>query len=168
MANRFTKALGGEIKISGGIAHFSTRSNIGGWHVIAAAKFAEAAGELEAEFADQEAGDFFQDIASNVMATIFFSVAAIEAAINELFKDAPETIPEQSPKLVRELWITYEIKTNLLDKYDLALLLKGKNKLDRGAKFVQHAEDLVRLRNALVHFKPESSDEDGLHKKLEA
>jgi hypothetical protein len=48
------------------------------------------------------------------------------------------------------------------------LLLKKKEPLERGATPFQNAADLIELRNALVHYTPEWSYEDGKHKKLGA
>lgn len=153
--------------MSGTMANGTVRSNLSAWHIIAAAQFARNAGELESSYAGKPFDDFYQDIASCVMASIFFSVAALEAGINELFTDASITIAEQTESLTREIWTQYEAKTSVLDKYNLALMLKNNEKLDKGNAGFQNAELLIRLRNALVHSKPEWSHENGKHKNIE-
>lgn len=46
-------------------------------------------------------------------------------------------------------------------------MVKGKNKFAQGKSPFQGADALIKLRNALVHFKPEWHDEQELHKKIE-
>lgn len=146
----------------------SVRSNLSAWHILAAGQFAREAGAIEELNKGKPFGDFYQDIASNVMAAVFFSVAALEAAINELFTDADKTIPEHPTELTDEFWKLFEQKPSILPKYEWALLLKGKEPLDRGAPPYQNADNLISLRNELVHYKPEWSYEDRKHKKLES
>lgn len=149
-------------------ANPSVMSNLSVWHLIAAADFAHRAGEIETMNAGKAFGSFYQEIASNVMGAIFFAVAALEASINELFKDSKTMISEQAEDLTQEIWDLFEQKTRLLDKYELALLLKGKGKLDRGIDIFANTTGLISLRNALVHFKPEWSHEQKKHKSIEA
>lgn len=151
---------------SSAMANLSVLSNLSVWHLVAAADFAHKAGEIETINSGKPFGDFYQEIASNVMAAVFFSVAALEASINELFKNSKTTISEQTEELTQEIWDLFEQKTSLLDKYDLALLLKGKNKLDKGIAVYANTAGLISLRNALVHFKPEWSHEQKKHKTI--
>jgi len=55
----------------------------------------------------------------------------------------------------------------ILKKYQVALALSGRRPLDRGAGTYQDAESLVKLRDCLVHHKPEWDDEGGKHQNLE-
>lgn len=148
-------------------ASLSMRSNLSAWHIIAAANFARNAWQIETANSGKPFGDFYQEIASNVMAAVFFAVAALEANINELFKDSDKSIPEQNQELAEEIWNLFEQKKSILEKYDLALLLKGKKRLDKSISVYQNAEGLIILRNELVHFKPEWSYEQKKHKRIE-
>jgi hypothetical protein len=153
--------------LQGMSAKLSVRSNLAAWHIIAAAQFARESAAIESANIGKPFGEFYQNIASCVMGSVLSSVAALEARINELFKDASTTISEQSPELNAAIWDVLEQKANILDKYDLALLLKGRSTLVKGVASYQNASALIALRNALVHFKPEWDHEDGTHKKLE-
>lgn len=144
----------------------SVRSNLAAWHIIAAAQFSRRSGQIESKYAGEPFGDFFQEIASNVMASVLFSVAALEASANEIFKDSHTTIIEQPMELTQELWNSFGQNASILDKYDLALLLKGKQKLTQGTAVYQNAANLISLRNALVHFKPEWSHKQTTHKTI--
>ena len=93
------------------------------------------------------------------------TVASLEAYANELFFDRTTVFPGYSEELLNHLWEAYE-KKPMLDKFDFALLLMRKPKLNRGARPVQDVDDLVELRNALTHFKPEWENEAVRHKKL--
>ena len=55
-----------------------------------------------------------------------------------------------------------------LDKYQMALLLAGKPKLDEGVVLVQDVKLLVDLRNALMHFKPATQVEAASPGRFEA
>jgi hypothetical protein len=63
------------------------------------------------------------------------------------------------------LWSTFKEKS-FLEKLNLALLLRGKPSLEKGTEPVQSVQDLVRLRNALIHFKPEWENEQIAHRDL--
>ena len=111
------KTQPGVFNITGGIPTLSTRANLSVWHILAAAEFARKAGEIENTNAGKPFGDLYQEIASNVMASVFFSVAALEANINELFKDSHKHIPELNLRIKKEFWNLIERKT-ILEKYD--------------------------------------------------
>lgn len=63
------------------------------------------------------------------------------------------------------VWESFE-RASILDKFQLALVLRSKQKLNRGDIAWQEAALLIELRNALTHFKPEWSDEADRHDKL--
>ena len=52
------------------------------------------------------------------------------------------------------------------DKYRLALVIRANKRLDRGATPARNADALIKLRNAVVHFRPEWFEENGKHEKL--
>ncbi|MCZ6829726.1 MAG: hypothetical protein O7F73_09085 [Gammaproteobacteria bacterium] len=57
-------------------------------------------------------------------------------------------------------------RESVLTKYSLALALRTGKKLDFGSEPVQSADALVKLRNAVVHFRPEWFDSQTKHEKL--
>ncbi|HEV7889127.1 MAG TPA: hypothetical protein VGP08_00740 [Pyrinomonadaceae bacterium] len=143
------------------------RSNLSARHMLAAAYFSRKAGEVEIVNIGMPFGDFYDEIAWSVTAAIFFSVAALEADANEIFIDAHMNLPEYDKELLDTIWEMIEKKT-ILEKYEMALFLKRKKRFDKGVSAYQDVDGLIKLRNALVHFKAEWSDEKKEHKKIEA
>jgi hypothetical protein len=142
------------------------RSNLSARHMLAAAYFCRKAGEIEKANLGKPFGGFYDDIAWNVTAAILFVVAALEADANEIFIDAHMYLPEYDKELLDMVREMVERKT-ILEKYETALFLRQKKRFDKSVSVYQDADNLVRLRNALVHFKAEWSDEKKEHKKLE-
>jgi hypothetical protein len=66
---------------------------------------------------------------------------------------------------ISTLWETFE-REPPLDKFDFALLLRHKPKLNRGARPCQDVALVIELRNALIHFKPEWDNEADRHRKI--
>lgn len=115
-------------------------------------------------------------------ASIFASVAFLEACINELFASVEHDnlevggrLPSVERMRLVEMRI-YLARLPALDRFQAALRLLGKQPFDRGGPPYQDAALLVRLRNALVHYEPRwrpagsevsaSIDESGLTKAL--
>lgn len=89
-----------------------------------------------------------------VAGTIFLSVAALEAAINAILIDDQD-------------WKDTD-KLCLLDKCDHALARHNNaEKLGRGTKVCQRVDALIKLRNGLVHYKPEWDDRLDAHKQIQ-
>jgi hypothetical protein len=143
----------------------AVRSNLSVTHILSAAMFSRAAGAIETANAEKAFGDFWEDIQANAIATILTSVAALEGYANELFVDHAEVFPELRLDIMTKLWELYEQKP-ILEKYDFALLLRQGSAFDRGAPPHQDIAALIKLRNALVHYKPEWSNEQVEHAKV--
>ncbi len=105
--------------------------------------------------------------------SVFFSVAALEAAINELFsmaadryvgafKDSPADLMER----MVAVWPDAE-RADILAKYALVARLANREPLPEDKTPYQPAKTLVQLRNALVHFKPEWDTAPEDHLKME-
>lgn len=111
---------------------------------------------------------------------IMMSVAFLEALVNEVYIDALDRadgnaneriapLDEDAGLLMAEFWRTTEGARRhvpVLDKYQTALRLAKIEPFSRGEVLFQDAERLVALRNALVHFKPETQ-EHGVETKFE-
>jgi hypothetical protein len=139
-------------------------------HLAAADYFAREAEAVEMAAAAQP-----DAVAHRAYVTggIISAVAALESSINELFLEAadrnPHTlpgVPEAVLSRMAGLWPHIE-RNALLDKYQVALTLADKPRLDRGDAEYQHATSVVKLRDALVHYKPEWDDEAEVHAQLE-
>lgn len=100
-----------------------------------------------------------------VISSIILSVAFLEAVINEIFSDCAddhvtERIKELPAKdLMARLWklgIPRTAAYPILEKYEIALELNNKQPIDQGLNPYQNAKILIELRNALIHFEPET------------
>ncbi len=101
------------------------------------------------------------------------SAAALESRINEIFLFAVDKnmnvfnkYDTSKIELLSEVWPSVE-QMPILTKYQIAILLSVNKKFDQGINPYQDADRLVRLRNALFHYKPEWNSALKGHKKLE-
>jgi len=148
-----------------GTPEVKNRMNYAVPHLISSAMFSRRVGEIEARYAGQGLGSFWDEILAHATASVFVAVAGLEAYANELFVDMDLNFPEVRKELMEQLWSTFEEKKTL-DKFDLALLLLKSPILVKGAEPVQGIDALIKLRNALMHFKPEWEPVE--HAKLSA
>lgn len=125
------------------------RSNLAVHHMMAAAYSARKVWELETVHAPEPFGDFFHEIMWNVTGTVFFAVAALEADVNEIFIDAEVNFPGHDRDVVNKMWELMEMN-GILEKYDLALFLRTKRRVDKGVASWDNADGLIKLRNLLV------------------
>ncbi|MGB3478355.1 MAG: hypothetical protein WBB67_04260 [bacterium] len=146
-------------------------------HIQSALLFAEEAGKIEVS----GEGDTSAIHQANVIASIFATVAFLEANINEIFTDSYDTmrgksandgknIPESLINQLGSMWqldVPKTAKYSILQKYQIALVTINKPLYDKGTNPYQDVDLLVKLRNALMHPEPESvvsqtSDDDTL------
>jgi hypothetical protein len=123
-------------------------------HMRTAVKLSVLCGDVEAKNKGARFGPFFDDIIDYSTACVTCSVAALECYINEIYIDRLVNFDGHSIKLMDDLWDVLERKS-AFEKYQFALLLRNKEKLDPASQTIGNAKVLVKLRNALVHFKPE-------------
>ena len=109
-----------------------------------------------------------------VTGSITLSIASLESTINETFLEAVHGnkalfahLQSNVPDLLCELWGQAE-RFSILEKYQIVLALSEKAKFGKGTPPYQDADSAIRLRNALVHYKPEWDDDVKEHKKLES
>ena len=100
------------------------------------------------------------------------SAAALESKINEIYLFAVDKnlnvfkgYELKILDILSEAWRVVN-EMPILSKYQIALLLCGKKQFDKGTNPYQDADRLVRLRNALFHYKPEWDSELKTHRKL--
>ena len=89
----------------------------------------------------------------------------MEANLNELLADPPRFGSTLTERAFEEIWRDAE-RHPLLDKYQFVLILLEQNEIPRGDALFQNADALVKMRNALVHFRPEWDDEQGKHRTV--
>ncbi|RKQ86065.1 hypothetical protein C8N24_4074 [Solirubrobacter pauli] len=137
-------------------------------------------GEFEA--AEGERPRFEMAHRSLAAASVIASGAFLEAAASELFQDAHDGhglredgyLSPLSPPTVASMAMVWRAtkngrNTDPVEKWQWMLECAGLPPLDRGAQPFQDAALLVRIRNALVHFKPENiaaDEEHELEKRL--
>jgi hypothetical protein len=114
------------------------------------------------------------EIRSFALAAITESAALLEAAVNEVWQQAAD-FPLGSPRIAgldpranellselgRNTRVTRSLST--LERYDLTLVCTGQSRMDTGRTPGQDVLQLMRARNALIHFKPELHMEDEVH-----
>jgi len=148
-------------------AEGSVRSNFSIPHILAAARFSRLVAEIESENKGQPFGPFYDEILSFSTGCIFTCVASLESYANELFVDYEKNFPSMRSEIMERLWEFFEQKP-LLEKFEFALLLRQAPKLDKSNHPYQDIDALIKLRNALTHFKPEWDDEQVVHSKVSA
>lgn len=156
----------------------SMRSYFSTYHLWSAKESSKQAKIIEVEHGGKPKFDIKHR--AHVMNAILSSVAFAEAAVNELYQDASDChhsyvseLDQRHILLLSDYWNMTEIQNkshiSLLDKFQLALLFCDKEVFDKGANPYQDVQMVVNLRNAIVHFKPESisaSDDHRLSTKL--
>jgi len=130
------------------------RPGFGLTHLRTAAKLSELCREIEIQNKGTKFGPFFGDLTDYSTACVMPCVASLEAYINEIFIDREKHFENHDINLLHDLWDVLE-KKNVIDKFQFALLLKNKEKMNSSSKVVDHIKTLIKLRNSLVHFKPE-------------
>lgn len=140
-------------------------------HMHSAAYFARQSGLVELSGQKSE----WRKCRGYVTASIVLAAASFEAAINEVYRhavDGPsrpfQNLPSKVPESLAEFWGFLEKhRASTLEKYEIALRLADRPIFDHGEDPYQSAADVLYLRNALVHFKPEWDTDDGKHARIE-
>ncbi|WP_431949832.1 hypothetical protein [Nocardia lijiangensis] len=144
------------------------------WSALRSARMCE---EREAELV--AAGERNVDLGhrADAISAVLSAVAFLEAFVNETFSDAAESeggtfrTAGLSPAVVTQMgqfWtggaVPIERGLPVIRKYQLALLCAGQPLLDTGSGPAQAVNVLIDLRNALVHFMPQTQDIETAHK----
>ncbi len=162
------------------------RANLSPFHIHAAALFARDSWRLESEHGDKPLEELrgtglVEDDEGYVIGAVFTSVAFLEAKINELFDDmvgATETTsfkqlaPDNREKMARWWELEQGNQARTLEKFQGALTAIGKCPFDTKVSPYQDADNLIELRNELVHYRPKlipvgATVPDGITRRLE-
>ena len=143
------------------------------YHSWAARHFTRLARGIE----DRHEGQPVFDIAHRgyVTGSILSAVAFLEAAVNEVFRDAADgnlsyiaPLGDRSIEMLASLWSGDKVRSlshwPTLDKYQVVLLFSRKPVFDKGLAPYQDASLVIKLRNALTHFSPQTRATDTLDK----
>lgn len=147
-------------------------------HFEAARYFANCAASMEDEFQKANLKDEIgkSQHRAYVVGAVVSATMAMETCINEIYFDACgknrqklKGLDEQEMALLAEWWPHLEKRyADTLLKYQYALLLLGKSPLPKGQIQYQDADNLIHLRNALTHYKPEWDDALRKHSDIQA
>ena len=152
-------------------------------HLQAADFFCRESGRIEEQYMALSEPELLSDSddrifqhRSFVIGSIFSAVAFLEAAVNEFFADAASNethirnnFNALNISRLSTLWsldIPRTARYSILQKYDIALALLDNPALEHAGGVYQEVLILVRLRNALMHFEPETTRirlGDGFH-----
>lgn len=135
-------------------------------HILSAGYLCKKLIEFEKTISNENNDDDLIDHRSLVVSTILSCASFLEANINELFMDASENpngivkdLPKSTIKVLSKMWsrgIPRTASYPILEKYQIALALSNKKEFDLGTSLIQNITVLIKLRNALVHYEPES------------
>lgn len=136
-------------------------------HLMAAARFSHQCGQVEADNEGKPFGPFFDELIGCVSASVLLSVASLEANLNQYLFE-PKNFFKDFNDGVLDLIMDYlnSKSTKILNKYQKVLSVKGKEIFDTNRNPYQDVDILIKLRNILVHFRPEWHDDQDEHKKL--
>jgi len=154
-----------QLQIVGLQATAMLRTNFAVQHMLAAARFSRRVADIERENAGKDFGEFWEEILHQSSACVFTAAASLESYANELFFERQTAFPGFASELLDKLWETFEQKPTL-EKFEFALLLRGKPQFDKGARPYQDVAAVIELRNALTHFKPEWDALAVRHRKI--
>jgi hypothetical protein len=132
------------------------------YHLWAAEHFAKSAATLES--APGRIPRFDIEHRAYVTNSILSSVAFLEAAINEFYKDIVDRydsyvspINAESKDVIDVVWEMTEGRNRspfaILDKYQMALTFCRKEQFSSGEQPYQDADLTIKLRNELMHYK---------------
>ncbi|UJB66478.1 hypothetical protein YS110_17815 [Acidovorax sp. YS12] len=99
------------------------------------------------------------------ISSLIVSAAFLEATINEIFSDCSDahsneqitSLPARA--LMASLWkkgIPRTASYSIIEKYEIALELNSKPAFNAGTSPYQDVKLLIELRNALIHYEPET------------
>lgn len=134
-------------------------------HLFAACRFAAQVCRLEADNASSPFGEFWEEILHSSLAVATLSVAALESYANEFYADNLHQVPGLNEMAVGSIGELVE-SAPILKKFQVALALRSGKELSFGIPVVQNVDALIKLRNAVVHFRPEWFDAQDKHDKL--
>lgn len=162
-----------------GAAAIARRRNMARRRIKAAAHYTRLCLEIEEETGENEIeDDRREEYMYYATDAITSAYAAVEATINEFLQDAvdgdEELIKAVGQDVVESLASWWQKKARdqarrlkTLEKYQCALEKLDRQQFSEGESPYQPVDHLRKLRNALVHFDPEWSDEKDDHQAVE-
>jgi len=143
----------------------TVRTNLSVMHLIAAARFSRCVSKIESECLKNRKDSPYSDVFPYCSAAVLQNVASLEAYINEVLTDREKHFSSSNRALLERL-DEYVDRLPIIEKYGFTLFVKGKQEFSSDQNPAQNVSVLIRLRNALVHFRPEWDDKQKEHAKL--
>jgi|SRR5579864_2132728 len=153
-------------------ATFSVIHKFSRQHLEAARHFADSAVAIESEANLTERHRSAHR--AYVTGAVICSVAFLEASINEFYLEA--VTPDQNSlqgliaqqlAILAEFWKIVERNSPILNKYQIALVACGAQAFDKGQDPFQSVDAIIDIRNALIRYRPEPSDDLRVHRGIE-
>jgi hypothetical protein len=142
-----------------------TRTNLALHHLFAACRFSTRVGLIETENAGQPIGPFCEEILHNSIGVATLTVAALESYANEMYFEGAILKTGLNSAAASELAEIVD-REDILRKYAIAHSISAGKRLQFGIAATENADALIKLRNAIIHFRPEWIDEQNEHEKL--
>lgn len=150
------------------------KTGLSQFHLNSAAHFASSCAKIENEEKHLEwPQPRWDEARSNASASVLLAAAALESSVNEFYQQAVDrdgnalkSLSEIQMKHLEEIWGEIE-RLSPLRKHQIALIAIGHKPMNMGQEPYRSADGLMRLRNALVHFKPRWDDSLKDHGALE-
>ncbi len=169
------KHLKGSIKVNSTLsAPLSVKTNFSDHHMLSAAPFARQSAIIEKSYKDGITDELRAEHRAYVTGAIIVSVASLEATINEVFISARDNdnlfkgFDPTIPKVLAKLWSLDVVKrSRFFEKCRFVLEVAEKEAYDQNKSPYLEVDYLIKLRNALVHYKPDVDTNLDYHKKLE-
>ncbi len=154
-----------EIPPQYGVSTVASRSYLSSHHLWSARHFISLAKRIEDE---HEGGPTFNlEHRGHVLGAILCGVGFFDAAVNEIYQDANDCHGGYIDPLgwvaickLGRKWRDSSRCMLLMEKYQEALVCIGHDQFDAGRAPYQDAKLAVNLRNALVHYTPETVSAD--------
>lgn len=140
--------------------------NFASQHMGTAIKFAQQAHMIELNYTNEKKDDFFNEMRTYVSSTIILLVCALEANINEHFVSNDGILKDYIPNDREKIFDIIDSKS-IRDKYQLGLILNKKPPLQFDNDPFESFQYLIKFRNSLVHYKPETDIDFKVSKQLE-
>ena len=149
-----------------GSVTYSMRSYFSSHYLYSAQRLSQEAGRIEAQA--PPGLSFDPDHRMFVTSSVLASVTFLEALVNEVFQDVVDRhdqhddayvapLGDETKRIMSWLWAPGGAeRLPILDKFDAALVAAGLVPFDKGAYPYQYTALVVEVRNALVHYKPQS------------
>jgi hypothetical protein len=143
------------------------RSNFANLHLLNARRFALEAKGVEQANVGAEFGAFWDELQAHATSAVLFAAFSLEAWVNEISFDRDVTFADPRERSLVDWFEQEQRNVSTLDKLGALTAIRSQTRPDYGKDPGQSVTALVRLRNALVHYKPAWSHQREDHAKLD-